>query len=131
MRNIDEYMKAFILDIAIIAVALIAMIPLFIFHYQDIPLGFLLGGIVGGVSLVLFSIFYKKEENRKSIKISIAISFIRILLIGGLLFLVGYLYYQKNTKIFNIFATAGGYLLSTICLMIIMVVSKKGRATSV
>lgn len=131
MKNFDEYLKALLLDLAIIAVVLLMMIPLFIFHHQDIPLGFLLGGVVGGLSLLLFSIFNKKEENHKSLKISIIILFTRILFIGGLLFLVGYLYYQRNIKIFNIFATAIGYLLSTITLMIVLLISKKGKIASV
>ena len=131
MNKLDEYLKALLLDLAIIAVALLMMIPLFVYRHQDIPLGFLLGGLVGGVSLLLFSIFNRKEENRKSLKVSIIISFTRILVIGGLLFLVGYLYYQQHIKLFNIFATAAGYLLSTITLMIVIVISKKGKTTSV
>ena len=131
MKRFDEYMKAFILEMTIIVAALITMIPLFIKHYQEIPLGILLGGLIGGIPLLLFSLFQKNEENHKSLRLTIVILIIRIVLISGVLFLVGYLYYQRNIKLFNIFATAGGYLLSTICLSIVFIISKKGKMARV
>ena len=131
MKKIDEYMKAFLLEMVILLVTISCMTPLFINKHQDIPLGLLLGGLCGGIPLALFSLFNKKEENSRSLKFTIIIIVIRFLLVGGTLVLSGFLYYKQGIKIFNLFATLGGYVLSTICLAIVLLISKKGRAHNV
>lgn len=93
---------------------IILMIPMFFFKLMEVPQGVALGGGIGIITYLLLGIFSNKDKQTKSMVLTTIVIILRILIMGGILFLVGWLYYQKSFKAFNVFAVAGGYLVTII-----------------
>jgi len=99
---------------------------LFFVGYLDIPLGIVLGGLIGTTSYFVLALIDKKElETHHSIG-SIIVAIARLLALLAAMLLAAYLYYQLNIKILNIFAIMGGYLLPLIVLLILTLQKKRG-----
>ena len=113
-----EYQVSF-WSLIILSTLTICLIPCYFFKLMEIPNGILLGGLVGTFTYLLLGLFSKKDEEHKTVVITVILMIVRFLLIAGTMFLVGYLYYSKNMKAFNIFAVAGGYLLTIIIHIIV------------
>ena len=79
---------------------------------MEIPQGILLGGFLGIIIYLLLGLFDNKDKPKKSLIITSIIIGVRLLLIAGVLFLVGWLYYGLGFKAFNIFAVMFGYFVS-------------------
>lgn len=115
-RHLNIYIKALSLDLCALLIITLGMIPLWINHLPDIPQGLLLGGLYGVLCLLVMFLVTNKENENKKLVGTIIVIISRLLILAGILLLVGYSYYVKDIKIFNIFAVVGGYLLSTISL---------------
>ena len=111
-------------SLILLAVLTLCLIPLWFFSLMEIPQGILLGGSVGIITYLLLGIFNNPEKQKESLVITTIIMIVRFLLIAGILFLVGWLYYVKDMKAFNIFAVIGGYTL-TIIINIVLVIREK------
>ena len=118
-----EYKIAFWSLVSLVAIA-ICLIPLWFFSLMEVPQGILLGGSVGVITYLLLGLFNNPEKQKQSLVITTIIMIVRFLLIAGILFLVGWLYYVKDMKAFNIFAVVGGYSL-TIIVHIVLVIMEK------
>ena len=105
-----EYQVVFWSLIATVGLFILT-IPFFFFSLMEIPQGLLLGGLVGIISYLLFGLF-NKENSKKEMAITIVIIAVKLLVIAGTLFLVGWLYYGIGFKAFNIFAVMFGYFIS-------------------
>ena len=101
------------------------MIPLFFLSWMEIPLGITLGGLVGIITYLFLGLFNNKNKPMKSLALTIIVMVVRLLVIAGILFLVGWLYYANNIKLFNIFAVAGGYFISLVVNIIVLEKEKK------
>ena len=108
-----------------ISTLVIALIPCFFFSLMEIPQGIALGGIVSIIIYVFVGLFEKSEDPKKSLIIAAILIAVRLLVIGGMLFLIGWLYYNQGFKAFNIFAVTGGYLLPIIINIILVLVRKE------
>ncbi len=124
-RHLNIYIKALSLDLCALLVINLGMIPLWINHLPDIPQGLLLGGLYGVLCLLVMFLVTNKENEDKKLVGTIIVIIARLLILAGILLLVGYLYYVKDIKIFNIFAVVGGYLLSTISLALSHLIFKE------
>ena len=102
-----------------LAVIMLATIPCYFFGYMDIPLGISLGMGISILIYLFLGIFNNPNKQKRSFAISILILSIRLLIIGGVAFLDGWLYYQKQIRIFNIFGLLGGYLIPVVINLII------------
>ena len=100
-------------------------IPFYFFSLMEIPQGILLGGGISILIYLILGLCNNPEKPKKSLVITFVIIAIRLLVIGGILFLVGWLYYQMNVKAFNIFAVMGSYFVPII---INIILAKKERA---
>ena len=118
-----EY-KIVVWSLIALAALTICLIPLFFFSLMEIPQGILLGGGIGVITYLFLGLFNNPEKPKKSLIITTIIIIVRFLVIAGILFLVGWLYYKEDMKAFNIFAVTGGYLL-TIVINIILVRKEK------
>ena len=116
--NIDY--QTMVWSIIITLSLLLVLTPLLFFSYMEIPLGILLGGTIGALIYFFFGLVNTKTKLKTSVALTISIIIIKLIVMGGILFLVGWLYYSKDLKIFNIFALAGGYLMTTIIYMILV-----------
>lgn len=90
------------------------MMPLFFLSWMEVPLGMALGSSIGILTYLLLGLFDNKNKAKTSLGLAVVIMTIRFITIGGILFLVGWLYYSKDIKLFNIFAVAGGYFIALI-----------------
>ena len=90
----------------------VSTIPCYFFSLMEIPQGILLGGFLGIIIYLLLGLFDNKDKPKKSLIITSIIISVRLLLIAGILFLVGWLYYGLGFKAFNIFAVMFGYFVS-------------------
>lgn len=95
-------------------------IPFYFFSLMEIPQGILLGGITGAIIYIFLGLFSNPEKPKKTIVFTVVTMIIRLLVIAGILFLVGWLYYGLGFKAFNIFAVAGGYFIPLVIHVILV-----------
>jgi len=111
--------KVAVWSLIILSGLIILMIPMFFFKLMEVPQGIALGGGIGIITYLLLGIFNNKDKQTKSMVLTIVIIILRTLLFGGILFLIGWLYYAKQFKAFNVFAVTGGYLITIIIHLIL------------
>ena len=128
-RRLNIEFQTVVWSIIVTLGLLLLMIPLFFFSLMEIPLGVALGALIGIITYLALGLVENKSKQKLSIGLTITIIVLRLLVIAGILFLVGWLYYAKEVKIFNIFAVVGGYLM-TLVINIIMVRKEKVSALS-
>ena len=114
-----EY-RVVVWSLIVIASIMILTIPLFFFSLMEIPQGIALGGVVSVIIYIFLGLFNNQDQIKKSVTITIVIIVIKSIVITGLLFLVGWLYYGIGFKAFNIFAVAGGYLIPLVTHIILV-----------
>lgn len=98
--------------------------PLFFFGYADLPLGLLLGTIFSSVFYLLIGACEKYELKTHRVSLSVFFSFLRLLSVVGIVFLLGYLYFVLQIKIFNVFTFIGGYFITLVAFSVLIL---KGR----
>ena len=101
------------------------LIPCFIYGYMDVPLGIALGMGINIIVYLFLGICYNKDNPKKSLFVTVMLLILRLLIIGGVAFLAGWLYYKMDIKIFNIFGVVGGYIVPIIINLIIVLVRKE------
>ena len=112
-------------SLIVISGLVLVLIPCFFFSLMEIPQGIALGGIVSIIIYVFLGLFEKNEDPKKSLIIAAIMIAVRLLVIGGILFLAGWLYYNQGLKAFNIFAVTGGYLIPIVINIILVLVRKE------
>ncbi len=106
---------------AIVIVGLFVLcIPFYFFSLMEIPQGIALGGILSILLYIVLGLCNNEEKAKQSMVLTIVVIALKMVLIGGLLFLVGWLYYGKCFKAFNIFAVAGSYLIPLIIHLVLV-----------
>ena len=123
-RQLKLEYKVALWSALVISSAIILTIPCFFFSLMEIPQGIALGGGVGILTYLFLGLAENDEDQKKSMVITIVVIIVRFLVIAGVLFLAGWLYYAQGVKAFNIFAVLGAYIISII-LNIILVRKEK------
>ncbi len=123
-RQLKLEYKVALWSALVISSAIILTIPCFFFSLMEIPQGIALGGGVGILTYLFLGLAENDEDQKKSMVLTIVVIIVRILIIAGVLFLAGWLYYAQGVKAFNIFAVIGAYIISII-LNIILVRKEK------
>ena len=123
-----EY-KIVVWSLLVLAGITLLLIPLFFFSLMEIPQGIALGGGVGTIVYLFLGLFNNKDNPKKSLTLTVITMIVRFLVIAGVLFLVGWLYYAIGFKAFNIFAVAGGYFIPLV-INIILVRKENGSGDS-
>lgn len=124
IKNLNVNYKAAIWTLIITLILFVLISPCFLFSMFDIPLGLLLGGIVGSIFHFLYGISEKQDLKMKKPVFAIIVTFSRLIILLGLLFLLGYLQFGKHIKIFNVFLCTLGYIISIIILAIVSLKDK-------
>ena len=119
-RRLNIEFQTVVWSIIVTLGLLLLMIPLFFFSLMEIPLGIALGAAIGIITYLALGLVDDKSKQKLSIGLTITIIVLRLLVVAGILFLVGWLYYAIGVKIFNIFAVVGGYLMTLIINMIMV-----------
>ena len=123
-RQLKLEYKVALWSALVISSAIILTIPCFFFSLMEIPQGIALGGGVGILTYLFLGLAENDEDQKKSMVLTIVVIIVRFLVIAGVLFLAGWLYYAQGVKAFNIFAVLGAYTISII-LNIILVRKEK------
>ena len=114
-----EYQVAFWSAIVVLGLFILC-IPFYFFSLMEIPQGIALGGIVSILIYIVLGLCNNEEKAKQSMVATVVVIIAKAIIIGGLLFLVGWLYYGKGFKAFNIFAVAGSYLIPLIVHIILV-----------
>lgn len=129
IKNLNLYYKTAVYS-SILGIGLVIITCfLFFIGWMEIPLGFLVGLIIGIISHLIMGVIDIKNNktNSKGAFWSITVIILRLLILGAVLFLIGYLYYHLQIKIFNIFSASGGYIFVTM-ILIILTIRDKGKS---
>ena len=106
-------------------VAVLASLFCFFIGRMDIPLGFLLGGVLTGGLSLLATLAEKRDEKKQVATFSILIIAVRLMLLIGISLLLAFMYYRWEMKIFNLFSFVGIYTASIVCSVVVHLISKK------
>ena len=117
--------KTFFIGSLILLVAFGATFFCYFNGMYDIPNGVLAGGFLGILSNFLLGISDKYDFEHKKPTLAIIITILRFLLIAILLTVSAVMEYKFNYKLFNVFATVGGYLISPVTFVIIALMERK------
>ena len=125
LTKLNIYYSVALFTFVTTVIIVLGMIPLFLNKWGEIPQGVILGSLVGILAYLILGIVEGMDEKKKKVTITIIVMAARFLLIGLTIALAATLYYYKGYKIFNVFAVLGGYLLTTLWLLILNLMSKK------
>lgn len=124
-NKLNIYFRVTICSLILLVLFTIALTFLFFIGHLDIPLGLILGACINIVGYFALGLLEQKaKKNSKGIG-NIIVTVSRFIILASTIVLVGWLYYEQNVQIFNIFSLVGGYLYPLIVLLILTVLQKK------
>ena len=118
-RKLNTEFKTVVWSSIVTISLVILLVPCFFFSLMEIPQGIALGGSLGILIYLILGIFDNPDNHKKSMIFTVIMLFVKFVVITGVLFLVGWLYYQVGFKAFNIFAVAGGYFIPMVANIIV------------
>ena len=124
-NKLNIYFRVTIYSLIFLVLFTMALTFLFFIGHLDIPLGLILGACINIVGYFALGLLEQKaKKNSKGIG-NIIVTVSRFIILASTIVLVGWLYYEQNVQIFNIFSLVGGYLYPLIVLLILTVLQKK------
>lgn len=124
LKGLNIYYQTVIISFAVLVILSIATIWLYFIGWKEIPIGYMVGCVVGEISYIITAILEDKFQLKKTTWPFIIMNVVRVVLIGGILFLTGYLYYARGIKVMNIFAEVVGYTSVIVCLIVLSIKKK-------
>ena len=127
-KLLDKYPHSLVTACLTFAVTILAtLITLFCFFngHKDIPLGFILGGVVSTILCLLSALAEKQDDKKEGTTFSIIVIILRMVLLVAVTLIIAFMYYRWNLPIFNIFSFVGMYTGSIIIMVIVHLISKK------
>lgn len=91
----------------------------------DLPNGLIAGGALGSLSYLTLGLVNEFDKKKNRPVLSIVITIIRFLLIGALIVLAALLEYKMGYLVLNVFTVIGGYSISLLTYLIIVLIEKK------
>ena len=125
LEKFSNSMVTAILTFAATIIAFLASMFCLFNGHMDIPLGFLLGGVVSGGLSLLSALAEKLDDNKQGTVFSVVVIILRMILLVGITLLLAFMTYRWNLNYFNIFAFVGMYTVSIIIIVIVYLISKK------
>lgn len=124
-KNLNIYYRVSIYSLILLAFFILALSFLFFLGYLDIPFGIILGSLISISSYFGLGLLeVKNKRDTKGIG-GIVVSVARFVVLAAALIISGWLYYEKNIRIFNIFGIVGGYTYPLLVLLFFTVRQKK------
>ena len=123
--KLSNSFKVTIISGFITVIAFLGMVFGYFINQPGLPNGVLAGGLLGTLSYLLMGLVEKRDENRNSAVLTILVTILRFILIGALLIVAALLEYKFNNKMLNVFAVLGGYLISLIVYLVVILLEKK------
>ena len=124
-KSLSIYFKTCIISLLILVIAMSATAWCYFYSLMEIPNGVALGMVINIMFQLIFGIVDAKDNKKSATILTTIFTAVRMLFVGGILFLVAFLYYKEGIKIFNIFAVVGGYFVPLIVLLIFALIKGK------
>ena len=124
-NNLSTSFKVALLSLLIVMLAFLGLMFGYFVNQPDLPNGVLAGGLLGSLSYLILGIVERIDEKRQTPLWTIVFTIIRFILIGALLLVAALLQFKYGYKAMNVFAVLGGYLISLIAYIIVLVLEKK------
>ena len=115
-QSLHYLTKSIVVCLLFLVVAMLAMIPLIVIGWGEIPFGGALGLAIFTLYLFLMRLTYNKKKSNAYDITFIALRYVTLI---GIAVLLAFLYYKLNFHVFNVFAFLGGYIIGTIIFIII------------
>ena len=119
-----NYKTALVSSVVLCFITL-AILFMFFIGLREYPQGLLLGGLVGILPYLFFGLTEPIDRRRGKITFSIIINIVRFIFILAVMFLCGYLYYDRGYHIFNMFTLMGGYFIPLVAYVVFLMRSKQ------
>ena len=119
-----SYKVAFFTSIVIL-VAFIGLIFGYFRGLADLPNGLLAGGLIGILSYVFMGLAEIADSKKQKMRWTIVVNIVRYLFIGALIVVAAILQYKLGYKLLNLFTIVGGYLVSLVIYIIVILMDKK------
>lgn len=117
--------KTALISTFVTIIAYLSLVFAYFINQNDLPNGLIVGGLLGSLSYLVLGIVEKEDKNHQKPIWTIIVTIIRYLLIGGLIALSTYLQFKTDYKIFNVFTVLGGYFISLIVYIVIVLIERK------
>ena len=117
--------KTALISTFVTIIAYLSLVFAYFINQNDLPNGLIVGGLLGSLSYLVLGLVEKEDKNRQKPIWTIIVTIIRYLLIGGLIALSTYLQFKTDYKIFNVFTVLGGYFISLIVYIVIVLIERK------
>lgn len=124
-NKLNIYFRVTICSLILLVIFTMALSFLFFIGYPDIPLGLILGASINIISYFVLGLLEQRAKDESKGIGSIIVTVARFIVLALAIVLVGWLYYEKNIQIFNIFSLVGGYIYPLCVLLILTVLQKK------
>ncbi|HOZ02269.1 MAG TPA: hypothetical protein PKV57_00405 [Bacilli bacterium] len=124
-NKLNIYFRVTICSLILLVLFTLALAFLFFIGHLDIPLGLILGASINIIGYFALGLLEQKEKSNSKGIGNIVVMIIRFVILALAIVLVGWLYYEQNVQIFNIFSLIGGYLYPLIVLLILTALQKK------
>ena len=118
-KNLNLFFKCFVISIFVSFGLFFLTIPFLFFNLGEITFGLLLGEYVSMIFCLISGALVNSKKAIDKKPLIITMVSLRLIVLGGLLFLIGYMYYSLGIHLFNLFAVVGGYFIPLIILMIL------------
>lgn len=117
--------KTALVSSVVLCLLTLAILFMFFIGLREYPQGLLLGGLVGILPYLFFGLTEAKDKERGKFTWTIVINIVRFVFILGVMFLCGYLYYDRGYHIFNMFTLLGGYFIPLVTYTVLLMRSKQ------
>ena len=114
-----------IISFAITLLAVLASTFCFFNGHMDIPLGFLLGGVIIGGLYLLSALAEKIDDKKEATTFTIGVIALRLFILIGVAIIIAFMYYRWNLPYFNLFTYVASYTAAIIINIIVHLISKK------
>lgn len=123
--KLSSSFKVAIISALLTVIAFLALMFGYFVNQPDLPNGVLAGGALGSLTYLLLGIVARFDDDRKLPILTIVVTVVRFILIAALLLVAALLQYQYEYKVMNVFAVLGGYIISLIVYIVILLIEKK------
>lgn len=117
--------KTAIISLFIVIVAFLSLLFGYFTNQPDLPNGVLAGGLLGVISYFLLGVVDKIDEKKEKPVWTIVITVVRYLCIAALIVVAALLKYRQSLNVMNPFTVLGGYFISLVVYIIVLLVERK------
>ena len=125
MSKLTSTYKTALISAIIVVIVYASLCFGYFIKLPDLPNGLIAGGLLGSLSYLTLGLADSVDKKKEKPILSIVITIIRFLLIAALIVLAALLEYKMGYRVLNVFTVVGGYSISLVTYLIILLIEKK------